>query len=82
MPMNSNWFNPVFLYLMYSLPYVLCLYLYVARVICYEFGLLLQVGEGKKKKFPSGMCCGSGVMLQVEKKKRWKYSISIWVVEW
>ena len=48
MPMNSNWFNPVFLYLMYSLPYVLCLYLYVACMMCSEFGLLLQVGEGTK----------------------------------
>ena len=51
MPMNSNWFNPIFLYLMYSLPYILCSYLYVARVMCSESGLLLQVGEGKKK-FP------------------------------
>ena len=61
MPMNSNWFNPIFLYLMYSLPYILCSYLYVARVMCSESGLLTQVGEGKK--IPSGMCCGFGVML-------------------
>ena len=71
MSMNNKWFN-LEQGISCTLPYILCSYLYVDRVMCSESGLLPQVG-GRKKKFPSGMCCGSGVMLQLgEEKKRMK----------
>ena len=83
MPMNSNYFNPVFLHLMYSpfdwynniyiYIYILCLYLVVYYCPCDVFWIWFTVA-GEEKKILVYYCRwrkggGGGILMEIKSLK-------------